>query len=408
MIESVKLLLDATAFARCAQIVCAERPKLRGASLALAAQLVAVRCLMQKCDRFNESMVSCVLAYVFFKLGYGRPRREALFKLFSLAAIYYSVRFVSSALTGLLPVDDGAAAFAECVATCLFCFFLLPLFKPERLAEVLLRGGGTTVLMTLCAFCLLFAVIVNDEMKYQEGGDVASVVVVLVVLLFLWAIAEGFFERKKASEMEERIRAERELRKEYDRNIENLRIRQHSFQNHMAAVQAASCPAGGAVAQYCEEVLTENGSARLLLLGDSILGGFVYAKMEEIRKMGCRTECEVSDLSFLERLPPHRMTEAIGILIDNAREELEGQDAGYFKLTLFGNGLKVQNSVRKCVTQEEMGEWFRPGWSSKGKERGLGLQRLKELGKEYGFEITCCNVADGNGFMVEIGIELKP
>lgn len=396
-------MLDSVAFVRCLQMVCGKSRKSVKRLVILIPLLVIEKGITR--DLMFDAVFACALAYAFCRAAWCTPRKESLIKLLTFAVIFYSIKFVTCGLIDKFTDKSAITALWGSLLVFTFCLFLLPFFRPDRLSEMLLKGRGTTVMMTMCAIFLIFVLMTNENVR-GESGDLIPAVVIPMILLFLWALSEGQFSERKVDEMKESIKTSRDLQKEYDKNIQELRIRQHSFQNHIAAMQAAAEMDEGIAREYRLQVMTENDCNHVLLAGNPILGGFVYAKMEEIRAKGCKTDCDLRSLRVLEMLPAHRMTEVIGILMDNAAEALEAQgEDGIFEIRIEGERLTIRNTVKCSVSHEEMSEWFQSGWSSKGANRGLGLYRLKELGRAYGYEIICGNTREDEKYFVEIGID---
>ena len=108
---------------------------------------------------------------------------------------------------------------------------------------------------------------------------------------------------------------------------------------------------------------------------------------------GFKIEYRISASKDGEIIPVFDLIEIIGILLDNAREELEenGLDV-WLKIKLFyckeKFELSVQNRTRKIV-QSELIDIFKTGYSTKDDNRGLGLSKIKEFQKKYRFNIFC-------------------
>ncbi|UPU39555.1 GHKL domain-containing protein [Erysipelothrix sp. Poltava] len=75
---------------------------------------------------------------------------------------------------------------------------------------------------------------------------------------------------------------------------------------------------------------------------------------------------------------------AIGILIDNAIEAVEGHPTGYINVLLYQEDtylkVVVENTIHEPI---EINRIFSPDYSSKGSGRGLGLQSYRSILNKY-------------------------
>lgn len=104
------------------------------------------------------------------------------------------------------------------------------------------------------------------------------------------------------------------------------------------------------------------------------------------------------------------MVEIIGILFDNAIEASE-KTAGTIYLDIKGKEetleFVIRNQVLDKFENSDIQRLFEKGTSSKGKHRGLGLFRIKELVKKYNLSLIPRCIQRDNNYYLEFAITIK-
>ena len=91
----------------------------------------------------------------------------------------------------------------------------------------------------------------------------------------------------------------------------------------------------------------------------------------------------------------HHLVEVLGILLDNAAEAMviadERKVIGVSFLAEAERYLFAVRNRHARVSYREIESWFELDQSSKGKQRGIGLYRVRNLCKEFGYSICVDN-----------------
>lgn len=207
-------------------------------------------------------------------------------------------------------------------------------------------------------------------------------------------------ERDDARREAEMIELEQ---KQYDKLLEQVRLREHEFNNHMTAILATHHTYRTydklveAQSEYCRRMLTENKYNRLVLMPDKVFSAFLYEKLAELeakdidveyryRAEGEPGKCDIST---------YQLIEMAGILLDNAEEAVRDKSDRRICVEIYDRGgrgtcFKVRN-VHEYVPYSTIQGWFEKGVSSKDTSRGLGLYHLKQLCAKNGCSICCEN-----------------
>ena len=124
-----------------------------------------------------------------------------------------------------------------------------------------------------------------------------------------------------------------------------------------------------------------------------LIAGFLNYKVSKAQEMGItiRYHCVLQKREL--RIPEFKLIEMMGILLDNAIEELS---SGNITNKILIIELLVENNVMKfSVTNSyedtislDVSKIFENGYSSKGRGRGIGLSKLKKMLIDNNGEIT--------------------
>ncbi len=188
---------------------------------------------------------------------------------------------------------------------------------------------------------------------------------------------------------------------DYEELLAKVRLRQHEFKNHMAAVFSAHYTHKTyeklvlAQEEYCNKLLDENKYNGLLFLGDKVLTGYLYGKFREIEADDIEIHYKVSAKLNKSYVPIYYVIEMLGILLDNAVEAIKtsNEKVIYFEVCTLEDGYKF--SVRNpfpYVSFNEISGWFKYEVSNKDNGRGLGLYHLKCLCEEWKCSLECRNM----------------
>ena len=175
----------------------------------------------------------------------------------------------------------------------------------------------------------------------------------------------------------------------FEETIATIRMRQHEFQNHINAIKCMKYSIENQdellieQERYCDDVLRESSIANLLKLRmDPVLVGFLYAKITTAQDAGIQVEYEVNPIDIRGRIETYEMIELIGGLFDNAVEALKEMKTRKIMLKLVniekGFIVEVAN-ISRIYSNNEIENFCSYGYSTKAKNRGIGLARIKEI-----------------------------
>lgn len=309
---------------------------------------------------------------------------QTIINILVYAILFVSIQFVCMFIVGLIVLrNEILRTFIVNLMVLGICMFVLPKCKLHQLCKAISKHRKFLSSVVAFMSIIIFAVLYQDKVHEKVKTEYFVLAVPAVLLLLAFAV--------------------------------KLDIAQHEFKNHMAAMLSAHYTYKtyeklvSAQEEYFGKLNQENKHNDLLLVGDSILIGFLYGKIQEAEADGIDVECTVKAYIEGYAVPAHRLIEILGILFDNAVEalkELPDRNICVFvEETEDGYRFAVRN-VFRYVTYGEMEKWFRLGMSDKGSGRGIGLYYAKKLCEEYKCRIGCRNVEAGGKNWIEFSLSI--
>lgn len=203
--------------------------------------------------------------------------------------------------------------------------------------------------------------------------------------------------RWKAMESEtkcqqEQIKLSNLYSEEYNALVEISRKKQHDFKNQINALYGLSdIKAEKEQRKYIDKLLDENKVVKILhSVEQPVLAGFLYRKVNEIMAAGINIEFNLSVPDAELAIEVLDCIEIVGIFLDNAVEALNKEKDKSIILEMFTMEQKVEIRVKNVspyYENDEISKFFQYNYSTKGKNRGIGLAKIKDLQKKYKFDI---------------------
>ncbi len=251
--------------------------------------------------------------------------------------------------------------------------------------------------------------------KLNKGVWLENFLGAIPIAGLLLLIMGSFFEKNKEnSQIKEELQQRRDLQYLYQDLLNQVRIKQHNFNNQITAILGSHYiyktyeELVKSQEELCENIQQDNKFYKLLWLQDGIVAGYLYQKFKELEKEGVKVEYTIATRNFRVAVPIQVVMEILGILLDNAAEATKGmsgetesdkRDSGNVEAeeghaiiwvsiaeTEDCNILEFSN-VHPMVSYEEIESWFAFGQSGKGKNRGIGLARVRQLCEDYPCDI---------------------
>lgn len=351
-------------------------------------------------NEINTIIFNMVL-FVYCKLHFKESLLQTGVGIFFLSILITICQFVCAVVTCvLLPEAEQIRPILINVGVLSFNLWMLPRFKLDILKKNIdLKHRYTILIAGIVGGVIVLLLLQSKVLKWISADLFIFLLPVLITMIFI------FIKWNSSQELIHQMECEREneLRMQtcYEELLKEVRMRQHAFKNHIAAIFSTHYTYKTyeqlvrAQEEYCNRIREENKYNHLLLISNKLLVGFLYEKFQEIEKDGIHLEYKIATNLENLRIPIYRFIEIIGILIDNAVEALKEVTNKNIVIEIGENEKEYYFLIRNrgnYVSYSQMSEWFEFEYSSKGGGRGIGLHHAKALCEELNCDIVCENV----------------
>ena len=321
------------------------------------------------------------------------------------------------ALNGVYFLDEVRQMLIINIIVTIFNLWLLPKLKIHKLREIIRRRDKAIIFTFFVAVSVICLMTIAGKSQGKINASFYVFTVPLLIVLWRTLGKLGIAQDEKESVQNELL-VTKSMQEEYDDLLTAVRLREHGFKNHLAALLSIKYTSKSYEElvkeqdKYYGVIREENRYNKLLFLGDSTIVGFLYEKFRQAEDAGIVVTYELKGC-FAEStaMPMYHIIEILGILFDNAIEaqleeakvkrlrfQFEEQD----KVFLFS----ILNPY-PYVSYAEIESWFLQNNSKKGKNRGIGLYYVKRLCEEHAATILCRNVEREQENWIEVTLEIE-
>lgn len=307
-------------------------------------------------------------------------------------------QLMAAMLIMVLQLDVFQKDVLLCMANVIVLVLVIILHhKFYLLYQLVLRKNILLGLMGSFYFCVLVRELIAYKEKLQITMDY-----MMVLLIFGTMYSIVIYCWQKEKENVHRHEMELKVHRLYDESfkalLEDIRKRQHEFQNHLQAILCMHFTIHTyeelvrEQEKYVGIMVEHNRYYKLLTNNWPILAGFIYGKFQEAEKEGMRVHYSFQATQESCRIPEFILVEIIGILLDNAKEEVIGKDNPVLWVDIIGADqlqISVANPL-EGVQEKDLSKLFHMGYTTKNGHMGLGLAKIEEYRKQYGYHYDKC------------------
>lgn len=255
------------------------------------------------------------------------------------------------------------------------------------------------------------------EISAKDMGYNPATAVIFLLIIYMIFIYTGREEMQRRRIEEQNISLQQQGT--YIENLEGLqrevRRFRHDFKNMMSGMYLQA-EAGNfeAIQGYIQEMTEDfdmqvgsqirlmNQIANIRLME---VKGLFLEKMKIMQEEKIYWELEVLKPFEMTRLRSTDLCRCLGILLDNAIEEVKGREDGQIHIMISRQNdyttFRIKNTLYSTVDFHKLGDH---GYSSKGQGRGIGLSNYKKILAKYERAMPFTTIRDGY-FIQELKIQ---
>lgn len=262
----------------------------------------------------------------------------------------------------------------------LLCLFMIMLIKMLEVYIKLPKNSKTIVMTIMLTFIILAA---NMWFyTYNLKGETNIVIFILVTALVLIYSAYIIFNIKISYKLE-RQNVELEQQKFYnsslDKTLDNLRRFKHGYTNNINVLYSfVKSGEYDKLAEYFDEVIETNNrlnDTTALNIRNAGLYGIISSKIQLADELDVKIKIladkEVKDI---KKIIMSELCEIVGVFLDNAVEAASESEEKIVFICIGQNEECISITIKNSYSiTPHLDKIFEKGYSTKGKERGLGL-----------------------------------
>ena len=268
-------------------------------------------------------------------------------------------------------------------------FFQLPfanhLFDYVKQASYLLR------ILTLNTYLVILFCLAFFKIYPQQIYEILSLVITLLTLLAAINIWILYYDQRTRLQQQE-IDSYQKNMPIYDSLIQEIRAGQHEYANHLQSLANLSVmykdydSLSRALQSYSQEFSNPMANYPLLQINMPLLAASLYSMASHAQEKGIALQFDIVNAVLESHAPEHELTDYITILTQNAIEACKAGDTVYALLDSKDGAVRyeIRNPVPAMISPEEIGNFFKRGYSTKQTQAGSDAASKRADSAAYG------------------------
>ena len=178
----------------------------------------------------------------------------------------------------------------------------------------------------------------------------------------------------------------------YDSLIHEIRANQHEYANHLQSLANLSVmykdydSLSRALQSYSQEFSNPMANYPLLQINMPLLAASLYSMASHAQEKGIALQFDIVNAVLESHAPEHELTDYITILTQNAIEACKAGDTVYALLDSKDGAVRyeIRNPVAAMIPPEEIGNFFKRGYSTKQTQSGSDAASERADSAAYG------------------------
>lgn len=344
----------------------------------------------------------CLAMVIFYKLVYKNKLSDVIIKTLSIYLVVFIVDFLVSLLLIIIfnggVVDVSYVNYVKAFSTFLVSMCLFLIFTYTKINNLIIKLSKLiknkneifSFILLLMGFVVISIITYNNASDFKMKNFIPSLCVILFILIISIAMIYQYFKNKTAEKEQKQLL---ELMEEYENLLETGRENRHEMLNNLIVLKTEKNKASEKYEELLDDIIRQYQSKKStnyssLYKLPSGIKGIVYYKMANIKDNEITFTSIISEEMYklfdeMDTKLYYKVCKITGILIDNAIEASTMSDDKLLLVDIYKEkdliNIFIENTFEGTVDIDLINK---KGFSTKGKNRGLGLHIVSIILKE--------------------------
>lgn len=358
---------------------------------------------------FNFDSIADLLCFGFFLIYEISQKKPPLNGLFITVVSLLIPRFCKNIISYIIwntSINTLSAPIAYLIPYILFILLAIPILLVVRKLYVEIKLKNNYFLsLTIVLFIVYFILLMNQLFVYiSYYNDFSGYAIFATVLVAIFVLSLQFFfyneivkKRIENIKKEEMIHAAEQFNLEVEKQNNEIKKFKHDYRNILLSLDYfIEQKEWGKLRKYYEITIKESQKnlqktnftlSSINNLVNFELKSILQTKLLNVQENGIELNVTVIGEIEVENQYSLALVRGLGIILDNALEELETLNGGKLNILFTKEEEEVVIIISNSCsgTVENIRTLKTKGFSSKGMNRGLGLSNLQEIINENDF-----------------------
>lgn len=345
--------------------------------------------------------ISILILLINYKIIFKENLISTLFKTFIIYITLLLCDFLVSTIFLFFPISSvvelGKITIIRDLCTILDSLLLLLVFLTKSfvrfinklLSYITDKQNVIILILAFSAFVLYIILGFLSAVSFSLTIYLISLLLVIFLLFLVSILIVQYFKNKTSKKEQESLLT---LMNEYEKLLDNERENRHEMLNNLVILKSYKNKKGKEYERILDEIISiyEGNKSQIytkLYKLPSGVKGIIYYKMSQIKSHGIELNLVISNdvkdrFENIIQKEYYKVCKILGILIDNAIEAASVTEEKSLLIDIYYDDdliIYIENSFKEIGNIEEI---YKKGYSSKGKNRGLGLYIVSKIIKE--------------------------
>lgn len=344
----------------------------------------------------------CLAMVIFYKLVYKDKLSDVIIKTLSIYLVVFIVDFLVSLLLIIIfnggIVDVSYVNYVKAFSTFLVSMCLFLIFTYTKINNLIIKlfkviknkNEIFSFILLLMGFVVISIITYNNASDLTMKNFIPSLCVILFILIISVVMIYQYFKNKTTEKEQKQLL---KLMEEYENLLETGRENRHEMLNNLIVLKTEKNKASEKYEELLDDIIRQYQSKKStnyssLYKLPSGIKGIVYYKMANIKDNEINFTSVISEEMYklfdeMDTKLYYKVCKITGILIDNAIEASTVSDDKLLLVDIYKENnlinIYIENTFEGTV---DINLINKKGFSTKGKNRGLGLHIVSIILRE--------------------------